>query len=74
VGGQEIIDELLRRLSPEERGLADQRASGRSWNEIAAASGAGADALRKKLDRAIRRVTRELRIDPTGEARSDSAV
>jgi hypothetical protein len=71
VGGQEILDELLRRLSPEERDLAEQRAAGRSWNEIAV--GSGADALRKKLARAIQRVTRELRIDSSGEARSDSA-
>jgi RNA polymerase sigma factor (sigma-70 family) len=51
--------EILRRihslLTPDERDLADQRAVGRPWTEIAAERGDSPERLRKKLERALDR-------------------
>jgi hypothetical protein len=47
-------------LSDDERYLADQRAQGREWAEIAAQLGVPADGLRKKLTRALDRVAARL--------------
>ncbi|MCS6852596.1 MAG: sigma-70 family RNA polymerase sigma factor [Gemmataceae bacterium] len=60
VAGRELLAEIHRRLSPEERYLAEQRQLGRTWDELAAACGSTPAALRKRLDRAIDRVTSEL--------------
>ncbi len=66
-GQQVALAELLRefraRLSPDERRLADLRASGQGWAQIAAEIGSGAEALRKKLTRAINRIAVELGLD-----------
>ena len=51
---------MRRRLTPEERYLAEQRALGRPWAELAAELGKKAEALRKQHDRGIDRVVREL--------------
>jgi RNA polymerase sigma factor (sigma-70 family) len=63
VAGQDLLREVRRRLSDEERDLADQRGLGRDWNAIASERGANADALRKKLTRALDRVSRELGLE-----------
>jgi len=64
---QVALDELVRefrvRLSPEERRLADLRAAGANWAQIALDVGDGAEALRKKLTRAINRIATELGLD-----------
>jgi RNA polymerase sigma-70 factor (ECF subfamily) len=60
VAEEEIRRELRRRLSEEERRLADLRAAGREWDDIAAESGESPEALRKRLARALTRVAREL--------------
>jgi RNA polymerase sigma factor (sigma-70 family) len=60
---QELLQEFRRRLSAEERRLADQRALGRSWDEIAAEVEANPDALRSQLTRAIDRVSQELKLE-----------
>src|SRR5262245_55942302 len=39
VSGRELLQEFRRRLSEEERQLADARAAGRDWNQIAAEHG-----------------------------------
>jgi RNA polymerase sigma-70 factor (ECF subfamily) len=59
----ELLQEFRRRLSDEERWLADQRARGRGWNEIAQERGVNHEALRKQLTRAIDRVAGELELD-----------
>jgi hypothetical protein len=61
--GRELLQEFHRRLSAEERTLAEQRAVGRPWAEIASEHGESAEALRKRLTRAIDRVAQELRLD-----------
>jgi RNA polymerase sigma-70 factor (ECF subfamily) len=63
VAGRELLQQFRSRLSEEERRLADQRALGRSWADIAAAVGGNADALRIRLSRAADRVARELGLD-----------
>jgi RNA polymerase sigma-70 factor (ECF subfamily) len=60
---KELLQKFRSRLSPEERYLADLRAHGRPWDEIAAEIGAKPDALRVQLARAIDRVTRELKLE-----------
>jgi RNA polymerase sigma-70 factor (ECF subfamily) len=60
---RELLQAFQSRLSPEERKLADQRALGRSWADIAAEFGGTSDALRMQLDRAVNRVTRKLGLE-----------
>jgi RNA polymerase sigma-70 factor (ECF subfamily) len=63
VADEELLHELRGRLPQEERQLADQRALGRSWKEIAAAVGEDANALRARLARAVERVLRQLGLE-----------
>jgi RNA polymerase sigma-70 factor (ECF subfamily) len=63
VADQELLAELRRRLSPEELQLAEQRAQGRSWLEIAELLGGTPDGLRMRLNRAIVRVSHELGLE-----------
>jgi RNA polymerase sigma-70 factor (ECF subfamily) len=63
---KELLQEVRRRLSPEERQLADLRARGRDWDLIAAECGGTPEALRKRLARAVERVGRELGLDGFG--------
>jgi RNA polymerase sigma-70 factor (ECF subfamily) len=60
VATNELIDEFRKRLSQDERRLAEQRALGRGWDQIAAEEGGSAEALRKQLARAIDRISQEL--------------
>ena len=59
---KELLQAFQSRLSTEERHLADQRSRGVPWAKIAAEVGGTPDALRMQLERAIDRVTRELRL------------
>jgi RNA polymerase sigma factor (sigma-70 family) len=63
VAHRELLHEFRRRLSDEERYLADQRALGLSWAAIAAQVGGSADALRMQLSRAIGRVCQQLGLE-----------
>jgi RNA polymerase sigma factor (sigma-70 family) len=63
VAGRELLDEFRRRLTDDERRLADKRAAGLDWNEISAEEGGKPDALRKQLTRAIARVSQELGLE-----------
>lgn len=63
VAARDLLQEFQRRLTPEERQLADQRAQGREWAEIAADLGGSPQALRKRLERALDRVARQLGLD-----------
>jgi RNA polymerase sigma-70 factor (ECF subfamily) len=58
--GKELLEEVRRRMSEEERQLADLRAQGASWEEVATSLGGTPGARRKQLARALDRVTREL--------------
>jgi RNA polymerase sigma-70 factor (ECF subfamily) len=61
--GRDLLQEVLKRLTAEERQLADRRARFQEWSQIAAEVGGTPDALRKKLSRALDRVSRQLGLD-----------
>jgi len=63
VAHQDLLREFCGRLSEEERRLADLRAVGLSWPEIAGKVGGSPDALRIRFTRAVDRVAHELRLD-----------
>ena len=63
VAAQDLLLEFRKKLSAEERRIADLRALGRPWTAIAAELGGTADGLRMQLARAVARVTRQLRLD-----------
>jgi RNA polymerase sigma-70 factor (ECF subfamily) len=60
VAGRELLDEYRDRLSDEERLLADLRAQGYEWAEIAAQLGQTAQACCKQLARAMKRVASDM--------------
>lgn len=60
---RDLLAEVRKRLSSDERQLADLRTAGYEWGEIAEKLGALPDGLRKKLTRALDRVTKEMKID-----------
>jgi RNA polymerase sigma-70 factor (ECF subfamily) len=68
VAGRELLEEFRRRLSEEERLLADLRGQGCEWPEIAERLGGTAEARRKQLARAIDRVEHQLEGSETGNA------
>jgi len=65
--GRELLVEFRRRLSVEERHLADLRAAGRGWAEIGAELGGTAQARRMQLARALDRVAREMGLEGPGD-------
>jgi hypothetical protein len=60
VAGRELLEEFRRRLSEEERALADLRAQGCEWPAIAAKLGGTPQARRKQFARAVDRVEQQL--------------
>jgi RNA polymerase sigma-70 factor (ECF subfamily) len=65
--GRELLAELRRRLTPEELRVADLRAEGRQWAEIAAVLGGTAQARRKQLARALDRVAAQVGLEGRGD-------
>jgi RNA polymerase sigma-70 factor (ECF subfamily) len=63
VANRELLQVVRSRLSDEERQLADERALGRSWPEIAQQFGCDPNTLRMRLTRAINRVTSSLQLE-----------
>ncbi|MBI1831523.1 MAG: sigma-70 family RNA polymerase sigma factor [Planctomycetes bacterium] len=63
IEAKDLLSEVHRRLTDEERHLVEQRNQGREWADIAAEVGGSPEALRKKLARAVDRVADELGID-----------
>ena len=61
--GKELLDEARRRMTDEERQIADARTRGQTWEEVAKSCGGNAEALRKRLARACDRVVAELGLD-----------
>jgi DNA-directed RNA polymerase specialized sigma24 family protein len=58
--GQELLQELRKKLSDEERSIADRRSQGDNWADIAAELGGTPDGRRVQLARALDRVTEHL--------------
>lgn len=69
VADRELLAEVRRRLADDERYLAEQRAAGREWQDLAGELGVAADALRKKLTRALDRVSMELGLTEASDER-----
>lgn len=67
VEGRELLAVFRTKLSDEERRLADLRAAGREWADVASELGGTAEARRKQFTRAITRVSRELGLDDEGD-------
>jgi DNA-directed RNA polymerase specialized sigma24 family protein len=63
VAGRDLLDEVRRRLSAEERQIADLRGQGRSWPEVAAALGGTPEARRKQLTRAVDLIAQQLGLE-----------
>jgi DNA-directed RNA polymerase specialized sigma24 family protein len=63
VAARDLMQEVLRRLSPDERRLQEMRNDGHDWAAIAARFGGGPEALRKQLARALDRVAGQLGLD-----------
>ena len=61
--GRDLVDQVRARLTPEERELADLRAQGLSWEEVAARAGGTAQARRVQFGRAVDRVARDMNLD-----------
>jgi RNA polymerase sigma-70 factor (ECF subfamily) len=60
---RDLLGQILRHLTEEERQLAELRGQGCSWPEVAAQVGGTADARRKQLARCLDRVLRQLRLE-----------
>jgi RNA polymerase sigma factor (sigma-70 family) len=58
--GSDLLAEVRRRLSAEERQVADLRGQGRSWPEVAAELGGTPEGRRMQLTRALNRVAQDL--------------
>jgi RNA polymerase sigma-70 factor (ECF subfamily) len=65
--GRDLLAEVRRRLTPEELRVADLRAEGREWAEIAATLGGTVEARRKQLARPLDRVTSQLDLGGRGD-------
>ena len=63
VAARELLDEVHRRLTPDELQILEHRERGSDWAEIAVALGGTPEALRKRHTRAINRVARQLGLD-----------
>ena len=61
---KEMLSEIRSRLSSDELDVADRRNAGQSWEEIATSLGEPADTLRKRLERALKRVREEITVAP----------
>jgi RNA polymerase sigma factor (sigma-70 family) len=63
VAWRDLLQQFRARLGAEEQQLADLRAEGRPWADIAALLGGSPDARRVQLSRAVARAARELGLD-----------
>jgi RNA polymerase sigma factor (sigma-70 family) len=63
VAARDLLQEIRRRLSPDDRSLLDLRSQGHDWPAVAAELGGNAGSLRKRLSRALDRVAEELNLD-----------
>lgn len=63
IAGRELLQEFRRRLTDDERQLADLRAQGHQWADIAARLGGTSRARCQQLARAVQRVSRQLGLD-----------
>ena len=63
IAARDLLQEVHRRLSPADRRILELRNQGCDWAAIAAELGGGAEALRRRLSRALDRVAEQLGLD-----------
>jgi RNA polymerase sigma-70 factor (ECF subfamily) len=63
LASRELLDQARRQLSQQEALIAERRAEGRSWNQIADELHDKPDAVRIRFSRAVKRVAEKLRIE-----------
>jgi RNA polymerase sigma-70 factor (ECF subfamily) len=63
VAARDLLEEVHRRLSPDERQLLELRNQGWEWAAIASEVGVGAETLRRRLSRALDRVVADLGLE-----------
>jgi RNA polymerase sigma factor (sigma-70 family) len=61
--GRDLLEQVCRRLGPEERRIVELRGEAATWDEVAPALGGTAGGRRKQLARALDRATCALRLD-----------
>jgi RNA polymerase sigma factor (sigma-70 family) len=71
VAGRELLQRFRELLTEDEQRLADWRAEGRTWADIADETGENAKALCKRLARAADRVSRQLGLVEEDEAEQE---
>src|SRR5262245_17975528 len=72
VEARDALGALLGRLGPGERELAQRRAVGQTWADIAADLGGTPQGHRMRLSRAIDRIAPELGLDDVGDGGADA--
>jgi hypothetical protein len=65
--GKELLEKVRQALTDEERRLAELRAEGLTWPEVAARVGGQAQARRRQLGRALGRVSRQLGLEEVAD-------
>jgi RNA polymerase sigma-70 factor (ECF subfamily) len=63
VAGRDLLEQVRRRLSDEDRRVADLRGEGHGWAEVAGRLGGTPDGRRMQLTRALDRASRELGLE-----------
>lgn len=63
IAGKELLDQVRAQLTDDERAIADRRAAGSDWLQIASELGGTPESLRKRLARALDRVAGLLELD-----------
>lgn len=63
VEARELLEEVHRRLTPDERQLVELRHQGHDWASIAQITGGNATALRQKLHRALARLSQQFALE-----------
>ena len=64
---RDLLSKLLGRLSAEDRRVAELRAEGLSWADVARRAGGTAEAIRKRHERACERAARELGLEEAAD-------
>ncbi len=59
----DLIVEVQSRMTAEEREISERRQLGQSWDTISEAMNSGSEALRKRLTRALDRISNELSLE-----------
>jgi RNA polymerase sigma-70 factor (ECF subfamily) len=63
IAARDLLQEVHRRLSADERRLLELRSQGYDWSAIASEIGGGAETLRRRLSRALDRIAGQLGLD-----------